>query len=66
MTRALSAYDIWKMPVVLTVTSALGLLSALLGDGIWDMVSWGALALPITIIAWQVGGKCADFWIGVS
>jgi hypothetical protein len=40
------------MPIVLAVCSAVGLISALLGDGVWDVLSWFALGAPITIIIW--------------
>jgi len=44
--------QIWGMPVVLAVISAIGLLSALLGDGVWGIVSWVALAMPVMISVW--------------
>jgi len=34
------------MPVVIGVLCAAGLFSALLGDGLWDAVSWLGLGLP--------------------
>lgn len=50
MSSQLSARQIWGMPVVLAVVSAVGLISALLGDGIWDVLSWVALAAPIAVL----------------
>jgi hypothetical protein len=38
-------------PLLLAVVSAIGLLSALLGDGIWDVLSWLALGTPIAVVA---------------
>jgi hypothetical protein len=38
------------MPIALAVVTAVGLLSALLGDGFWDALSWLALATPIAVI----------------
>jgi hypothetical protein len=32
-----------------------GLLSALLADGIWDELSWVALAIPLAVIVWKYG-----------
>ena len=29
-----------------------GLLSALFGDGVWDELSWLALAVPLAVLAW--------------
>jgi hypothetical protein len=40
------------MPILLGVLSLVGLLSALLGDAVWDMLSWLALGIPCAIIAW--------------
>jgi len=45
----LSPRRIWGMPILITLLSAVGLLSALLGDGIWDALSWFALAAPVLV-----------------
>jgi hypothetical protein len=42
------------MPIVLSVVSAVGLVSALLGDGIWDALSWAALGAPVVVITWYL------------
>ncbi|ULA62188.1 MAG: hypothetical protein LZF86_10047 [Nitrospira sp.] len=52
MNRALSARQIWGMPVAVAVTSAIGLISALLDDGVWDALSWITLSAPILLSAW--------------
>ncbi len=39
--------------VVIAVITLCGLLSALLGDGLWDELSWCALAVPLAIIGWK-------------
>jgi hypothetical protein len=36
-------------PALIGVLSTVGLLSALLGDGIWDGVSWIVLAIPVVL-----------------
>jgi hypothetical protein len=43
---------LWGMPILLGLLTILGLLSALLGDGIWDIVSAFALGLPVAVGAW--------------
>jgi hypothetical protein len=43
---------VWGWPVALGVLSAVGLLSALLGDGAWDALSWAALGLPTATAFW--------------
>ncbi|MGC4098131.1 MAG: hypothetical protein QM706_13535 [Nitrospira sp.] len=46
--------QIWTAPIVLGIVSAIGLVSALLGDGIWDALSWVALTAPIAAILWSI------------
>mgnify|MGYP003489608917 CR=1 FL=1 len=46
------AMQLWFMPVLLGVLTTIGLVSALLGDGIWDIVSAFALGAPVIAGAW--------------
>jgi len=48
-----AAMRLWGWPVGLALLSAVGLLSALLGDGAWDALSWAALGLPVAVAAWH-------------
>jgi hypothetical protein len=41
--------QIFAWPAVVAALSTVGLLSALLGDGIWDGVSWIVLAIPVAL-----------------
>ncbi|MYZ45115.1 hypothetical protein [Schauerella aestuarii] len=41
---------VWGAPIALGVLSTLGLLSALLGTGLWHWGSWLMLAVPILVI----------------
>jgi hypothetical protein len=41
---------VFLIPCVLAIVSALGLVSALVGDGIWDGLSWLALTAPLATI----------------
>jgi hypothetical protein len=34
-----------------------GLISGLLGDGVWDIVSWTALALPLVVAGYFVASS---------
>jgi membrane protein implicated in regulation of membrane protease activity len=43
---------IFFAPLLIAVITAGGLLSALLGDGVWDAVSWLTLSIPLMLIAW--------------
>jgi hypothetical protein len=41
--------------IAISVITIYGLFSALLGDGIWDELSWVVLAIPLAIIVWKCG-----------
>jgi hypothetical protein len=41
---------VWQMPVLLAAVSTLGLASALLADGLADVLSWLALTVPVLVI----------------
>lgn len=52
---------IFRWPLLIGLLAALGLLSALLGDGLYDVVSWLALGLPLLVVAavraWRRGSR---------
>ena len=52
MKKGASAGSLWGGPIVMAVLSGVGLLSALLGDGAWDWVSWLALGIPTAACLW--------------
>lgn len=41
-------------PAIIAVLSAIGLVSALVGDGILDAVSWATLAVPAAAFGWAM------------
>lgn len=43
---------LWGMPILLGILSMIGLVSALLEDGLWDVVSWLALGIPCLLMGW--------------
>ena len=48
--------QIFAAPLVIAIVSTVGLISALVGDGWWDAVSWVALGLPVLLyllFIWQ-------------
>lgn len=53
-----SALQVFGVPILLGTLSAVGLLSALLGDELWDGLSWLALGVPCLVIAW--------YWFGAG
>lgn len=51
MTTHHSSWMIWRWPLLLATLVVFGLLSALLGQGgIWWVLSWIALAIPLVLI----------------
>lgn len=50
MTR--NTMQIWGAPLLLAVLTIVGLSSALLGDGVWDLVSALTLGAPVAVGAW--------------
>jgi hypothetical protein len=55
MTRSHSRWrlyvHVFAIPAALATSIAVGLTSGVLGDGIWDVISWIALAVPLIVIA---------------
>jgi hypothetical protein len=45
-------WRLWAAPIALGAVTVVGLISALLGDGAWDAVSWVGLGLPVLVAAW--------------
>jgi hypothetical protein len=43
--------QIFGAPTVIAAILTFGLISALLGDGIWDQASWIAVAVPVAVMA---------------
>lgn len=52
MSRKPSLARTFGMPALIALASAVGLVSALLGDGVNDWVSWIGLGVPVAVIAW--------------
>lgn len=45
---------VFGKPIILAVLSAFGLVSALLGDGVWDVLSWITLWFIVAVIVRHV------------
>lgn len=52
---ASTSWRVWRWPTAIGVASAIGLVSALVGDGVWDLLSWIALGVPVAVcaVAWK-------------
>ncbi|MYM67351.1 hypothetical protein GTP45_10960 [Pseudoduganella sp. FT55W] len=42
----------WGAPIALAILTLIGLISALVGDGVWDHVSAVALGVPVLLCLW--------------
>lgn len=49
--RTLSQVFLW--PAVLGAMTIIGLVSALLADGLWDVLSWSMLVVPVALGIWR-------------
>ncbi|WP_167406746.1 hypothetical protein [Bradyrhizobium forestalis] len=49
----------FRVPLLVGLVCTAGLGLALVGDGIWDGLSWLALSLPVTLVAfyWRRAGR---------
>ena len=52
MTR--SPWQIFAAPIGVALVSLVGLVAALLGEGIVDAISWIALLCPLAVIGWAL------------
>ncbi len=48
---------LWGAPIALAMLSLVGLIAALVGDGLMDAVSYGLLAVPLVVIVWYVAKR---------
>jgi hypothetical protein len=49
--RDLSQIFLW--PTVLGAMTVIGLISALVADGVWDLLSWLMLLVPVLLGIWR-------------
>jgi hypothetical protein len=52
--RRQSLGAIFLIPTIIAIVSCAGLISALVGDDIWDVLSWMTLSVPVAIATWYV------------
>jgi hypothetical protein len=48
---------VWGAPILLGVLGLAGLISALMGDGLMDALSYLSLAVPLVVIVWAVARR---------
>jgi hypothetical protein len=47
--RKANFWKVFETPAIIALFTAAGLFSALLGDGIWDALSWLGLGIPAVL-----------------
>ena len=52
MSESQSTAQIWTAPVLLGLSSAVGLVTALFSDGVGDVIAWVALGVPVVVCLW--------------
>lgn len=52
MSKVLSRKQVWAAPFAIGLVSLVGLVAALLADGLGDVISWAALAVPTALSFW--------------
>ncbi|MDO8289509.1 MAG: hypothetical protein Q7T44_09860 [Parvibaculum sp.] len=52
LSRRLSLSEIFLVPLILFIATGVGLVTALLGAGLWDIISWVGLLAPVAVIVW--------------
>ena len=52
--RQSSFWKVFGIPLAIGLLSAAGLFAALLGDGVWDSLSWVGLGIPAVIGSWAL------------
>ena len=45
---------VWLMPGALGALTLFGLLSALLGTGVWYWLAWLSMRIPVIIMVWKI------------
>jgi len=48
---------LWGWPLLLGLVTTIGLTSALIGDGVYDVLSWLGLGIPVVVCLWHAGRK---------
>lgn len=57
--RRQSLAAIFLAPVLIAIASTIGLVAALTGNGLRDLVSWIALGIPVLVVAWALWARRA-------
>ena len=51
---------VFRVPSILALVSLVGLVAALVGDGLLDLLSWVALGIPVVVIFLALVGRLPE------
>jgi len=54
MSQPAGLRKVWGAPLLLAALTVFGLLSALLGTGVWHWLAWIAIGIPVMVLAWYL------------
>ena len=54
MSESQSTTQIWAAPVLLGLSSAVGLVTALFFNGVGDVIAWVTLGIPVVVCLWGI------------
>lgn len=55
--RARSLAEVFAAPTLIAIASSVGLVTALVGDGLMDIIAWIGLGIPVAVSAWYFLAK---------
>jgi hypothetical protein len=51
---------LWTAPILLGLIVAVGLVAALVSDGLGDYLGWLALAIPVAVVLWYAPPRTTE------
>lgn len=51
---------VWTAPIYLGLLSTIGLIAALLSEGLGDYIAWLALGIPVAVVLWYAPPRRAQ------
>lgn len=49
-----SLWGVFRIPTLLAALTVIGLTAGVVGDGVWDALSWLTLGLPLFVMLWRM------------
>lgn len=52
--RDLGLKAVFGIPLIVAALSLFGLIAALIGDGVWDVIGWLTLGVSVVVLGWAL------------